>query len=774
MNKQSTWLLLTLFFGGLLTLWWAESSRIPDQQQRRRLSGRVLPQLIDTDPRSVRRVEITGGSERLVFEREANMRWRMVEPVRASAASGQLETLLTNLKLLHRLKDADTLSGPPATFGLDHPVRTVRLFGAGGESAQPLAALEIGAVAQDRRYVRAVGEPGIEICEALPLAPLELNRDDWRERTMFWIAPFDIDGLDVSAPDGAGLRVRREGGRWRLVTPIQAPADLNKIDAVLTELTGMRVSREPSGFVASGVRDFAPYGLDRPSWTITLTSARGQDSPQTLQIGKEVPDAPGLVYARRGDQDEVLAISARAVVGLGTQPSSLRSLRLTDLDLARAARIELLIEGVRHELKKTSAAGSWEIVQPEAAPADSQVVKDLLAQIANLQATEFRDASRVPNPGLDEPAITLRVWEEADRSGPNREPVPVLDLALGRIELARKTVWGRVAGDPRLAALPDSFLEELPSGPLAFRERSIVKLGQGWVDRIEQTRAGLRVVVEAAGAPDDFARWRMTAPVQAPIDLDHVARLAVLLADLRADRLVAAEPDDLAPFGLDTPELALTFTSRRKSTSGSAVAPRAPDPAVQLLVGAREEAGSEARFAKLRDSKLVFTLSKREVATLEAELHDRRVFSFAADRAVQVEVIHWDQRLIWQRQPGPPGTAWRWVPVKDNSSRITSEQVEALVNLLAQVPALRYLQYNGPFPESAGLAEPRATIRLSLEGESEPRLLRLGAPGTAGTRQATTSPRAEGPLLLVPDVPFLPWLGIPTTLPDNPFAPDTP
>ena len=63
--------------------------------------------------------------------------WQMVEPMNVAAEPSRLETLVRNLKELRRSLDAGSMTGPPATFGLDHPEATVRLWGSQNEGAEP-------------------------------------------------------------------------------------------------------------------------------------------------------------------------------------------------------------------------------------------------------------------------------------------------------------------------------------------------------------------------------------------------------------------------------------------------------------------------------------------------------------------------------------------------------------------------------------------------------------------------------------------------------------
>src|SRR5262245_30526684 len=129
MPRRSLYPLLALFFAGLLALWWADRARIPTDQERRRLSGRVLPGLSEVDPRTIDRLEISGGPEPLEFRRDSDGRWRMVAPFSVRASQPAVESLVSALRSLRRLPDAKGLSGDPAKYGLETPPRTIRAYG---------------------------------------------------------------------------------------------------------------------------------------------------------------------------------------------------------------------------------------------------------------------------------------------------------------------------------------------------------------------------------------------------------------------------------------------------------------------------------------------------------------------------------------------------------------------------------------------------------------------------------------------------------------------
>ncbi|MFO0958458.1 MAG: DUF4340 domain-containing protein [Isosphaeraceae bacterium] len=763
MKNRSTFVLLLIFFAGLLGFWWVDRSGIPTASEIRRMTGRILPTLEGVALRDIRRLTIEGGAEPLEFRRDDRDRWRMVSPIDVPAASAKIDALLSYLKVLRRLGDAGKLQGNPSDYGLDRPARTLTLYP--GEGRDPLAAIELGRVSQDRRYVRSKGEGGAEVVELSMLDMADQPRDSWRERSLFQIAAYDAAGITLEGPTGR-LQARREGGRWRLVEPIRAPADLNKLDGLLADLAGLQVLGEPGGFVTENAADFALYGLDPPYLIITVDSVSHPDRPQVVRIGSEPPGKPGRALRARGDDCEIVIVPGRALAEAAADPYKYRTSLVTDLDPAKVDRLRVESGGVRHLLQKTG--GDWKIAEPSPGPADPRVVADLIARVAELQAMQFVDPTQVRDPGTDGPGTSIRIWEEGSES-------PILGLTLGRQDAAAKAIYAKIDGDSRLAALPEAFGDVIPRGPMAFRERAVINLGPGRIDRIERVQDGLRVAIEAPAAPAspaDYVRWRMTVPVEAPVDPENTARLGVLLGGMRAENLIESGPADLAPYGLDRPGLAVAWSARPAARNANAANPGASTG--RLLVGKPSNRAKTSRYAMIEGQPLVFTLESRALAILEAELRNRRIMSFPPDRARRLELDRSGEVLAWTRSASAPGLSAPWAAESNQAGTlgVVSTQLDALVENLGRLVTPRFLQYEGPFPAYSSLNESPLTVRVKVESELEPRVLRLGSYGPEpGTLHATTSAGDSGPVFLVPAAPFQPWMP-PPNLPENPFEPE--
>ena len=125
-----TYILIGLFFGGLLALWGLGHAGVRTENERRLRETRILPDLIEVPELSVRKVAIERGKERMVFERRGQGmgRWQMVEPNDVAAEPTRLESLVRNLKELRKSLDSGSVAGPADTFGLAPPVATVSLW----------------------------------------------------------------------------------------------------------------------------------------------------------------------------------------------------------------------------------------------------------------------------------------------------------------------------------------------------------------------------------------------------------------------------------------------------------------------------------------------------------------------------------------------------------------------------------------------------------------------------------------------------------------------
>ncbi|SIN98679.1 protein of unknown function [Singulisphaera sp. GP187] len=785
-KHHTTLLLLTLFFTGLFVLWWASYVEVPTSQELAANQHLVFPQLAKTAPGEIQRLTIehpSAGDDAkpvssvpLIFERRGDA-WQMIEPLNAKAESARLEILAQNLKNLSKSTEAGTIQGPGTKYGFDPAAASIKAYGHDFET--PIAALEIGKTFGDRLYVRPGGTTGIEVVDSRLIQGLDQPPMAWREKALFNLATFQVGGITVAGP-GRNLNAERIGGHWRLLQPFPALGDDRKMEEVLGELTSLRVANGDAGFVADNVTDLAHYGLDKDHGVrVELRPVASQLKPQVILIGKPVPDQDGKFYALQSGQDDVVAISGQGLSTLGVDPNAIRSTKVADFEPARASFIRIAALGRTFDMCRTDQG--WSIVHPIHGPADHELVVTLLSKLDKLETSEFFSPSKISNPELSPAAISLQLWQlkRGERLPTKAVDEPTGDLKvnlnLGRHDVLRKSVYAQVAGDSTILALPDEFLEALPQNDLAFRERSLINLSPGQISQLTVVRDGKTFVLSPAKSGDPN-QWKMEKPVEARADTEAITKALVMLTGLRAQRLITDQRVAPRQFGLDAPNMIITWTS---PSTGKKSESRSDEPVTQSLTIGGRVPKSEAWYAQLSDSPLIFTLGDDVVLPFRAEFRTRQILSFSSKQVDRL-TLRWPERAAtFEHHPTPRGGVYDWnLASETKSGPFDLSRIHSLAGDLAKLNTRMFIQYEGPFPEASGLATPQLTVEYTLKGDDTKHTLRVGNTFEQGEYYATTAPNKEGLVFALGGTGWADLIRLAgerksIELPEDVFAPDT-
>ena len=734
MKTRGTYALLALFFAGLIGLWAANLAQIPTRAILERTSHRILAGLVDTKPDDLRKVEILGGEDPLVFERGEGNHWQMTSPMDVAADPSKVETLAYNLKELTRRPDAATLDGDPAKFGMAPPERIIRLWGTATDA--PIASLDVGKVSLDRRYVRATGAEGVEVVDAKGLDLLKLPPTRWRDHEIFRVPSFEVDAIRISA-GGEDLKFGRTRKGWHILAPYKVPAAEARVDALIADLGSLRVL-DDSRFVADDVpiADLGRYGLKDPVLTIEVDAGRVVRRPtkQVLRVGKPVEGKEGQVYVLREGQDDVLAVESRVLKDLRPDPISYRSPKVADINVARVIRIEVEKPSEGDGFEAVRTPNGWAILRPSPAYADRQAVQDFLKSLDQLQTSTYLPTHAAAELGLEKPSMVLKIWEAPDPQDTSGQPSAdpngelAMTLQVGRRDIPRKAIYVRIEGDPNILVLPDSAHDFLPRTSLAFRDRRMLAVAADKIERIKFEGPGRRVtlippILKNMGLGKIPIGWWLVDPVTAPADSRSVGQLLKLLANYRAETLVAESAPDLDKFGLKTPTLIVTWSNIApismiaKPAEATSPPARTPLEDHALLIGSPVPNRPNLRYAKLGDRPIIFTVGMDLLAVLDSEWHDHRVLSFDPKQVRKVQLDWPDRDLVLKLVEEGSNRKWTLQGSVD-SSTLDPGRLLPLLESASRLETMRFAQYTGEFHEVAGLKSPQLTIRFELDDGS--------------------------------------------------------
>ena len=495
---------------------------------------------------------------------KASGAWRLTEPFNASADPRSVMKFVDALAfspIRDSMEDSELarLGRGRADFGLDCPRVTVRVVGPHGA-----AELAFGSAtpAGDGVYAAVLGEKSVFVVDTNAFAAVDVDAGGLRSRSLFSIGADEIGALDVRRSEGAFMRFARDGEKWRMTEPQDAPASAAKVRKFLDTVLEARAAEFVWPVGTSNETDtasvalLAGYGLDSESAvTVTLKGTDGVD--RLLSLGREADN--GFVYALAHNGAAVVTVEATFKDFVLEGANGFLDTRLFPYDEA-SVRTLSLVDGAERYLLARGDDGSWRLDAPVAAPADPDEVASILGSVLALHSSA-EDASGI--------AVSVST---------NARPVRV----------SREAVLGR------------HRLEDLRSRDIA---------------RIEPSRIRRIVSMPQGGKPSsvvydmDRRAWNVESSASGGVaDAAAIESVLEVLNPLRAESVVTLKvgPGGLGRYGLETPSHVVAIDRNEEDSVRR-----------NVLIGDKAPGG---RYATFGSSDAVFVLGEDAVRRLTSPL----------------------------------------------------------------------------------------------------------------------------------------------------------
>jgi hypothetical protein len=328
-------------------------------------------------------------------------------------------------------------------------------------------------------YVSVGGSDPVYSVASFATNALRKTLDELRDKRVSHFDTAAVDRVEVRWRGGGRVVLARAGEGWRLLEPIEGPADSTTVESLLTDLSFLRAT----GFVDAPPPD-AEVGLDDPEFAVTLTGAtadaadggaEGAGAPEAapalriqLAIGSAVDEGSRLA---RGAAASLYRIPAERIDDFPRELVAYRFKDLADFPQADAKRVEIAFQrrmssaegDAPLELVATRSETSW-VAEPE----DFQPGKlaSLVSELSRLRADDILADAMGPEElaalGLSPPNVRIRVYGEAEE--------PLAEVLLGGARDDGR-VAAQAAGNPMVFALDESVAEYVPLSLDAFRSR---------------------------------------------------------------------------------------------------------------------------------------------------------------------------------------------------------------------------------------------------------------------------------------------------------------
>ena len=538
-----------------------------------------------------------------------------------------------------------------------------------------------------------------------------------------------LDGIVIQNGDDK-IELRRQDRKWRIETPFKDQADSGAIENLLADLEGwQKFDTIPAQEIEKDKGRLDEFGLSKAKLRLKLL---GKEMPPEIVFGGDAA-FEGKMYVRLEDTSAVFLAGQTVRTDISKKPEDFRDKKLTDLTTAQVTRVLLKTAAGEMELEKK--ADHWEIVKPLRARGDDQKIGDLIAQVTTASIQQFvaEDRGDLHPYGLAEPRGSITLFTAEDKAGQM--------LQIGGIpEKEKDQVYVRFAARNAVYTLPKKIEEVLGTKPADLRDRHLVRVDMDILDRITIDAAGKGKTVLARKAES----WTIASRDNQPANSGEVNRLLDLLKNELVTKFVEDVASDLAKYGLDKPQLQLTFSSFASENTAETTA--GEHPFATVAFGKTE---GDNVYARLGDEPFVVAVRRAlldNIFTDPLQWQELAVFRFKPDEVHKLSVAtdHESDLIRTAKKE------WTWVK---GTEPINQANVQSLLNTLT---TLRAVRWTGATVPAHAIDKPQATITFTTSPDDKnTHKLFVGGPAGDGMWFARTDERDGTFVISNPDFSVL-------------------
>src|SRR6476661_561138 len=524
-----------------------------------------------------------------------------------------------------------------------------------------------------------------------------------------------IDGIVIQNGDQK-IEIRRRDNKWRLETPIKDQADGALVETLLSDLENwQKEGTIPAKEIDSDKSKLAEYGLHNPKLKLKLL---GQDAAMEARM-----------YVRFQNSKETFLARESVKKDIDKKPEEFRDRKLTDLSNAQVRRVVLKTPVGEIELEKKDT--NWEILKPLRARADDQKVNDLISQVTSARIGQFvaEDRGDLRPYGLAEPRGSITLFDQEQKKDQKVEIGESIKVAgreekgqtlqIGAIpEKETDQVYVRFAPRGSVYTLPKKIDEILNTKPADLRDNHLVRIDTNILDRITIDAPGKTKTVLARKDEN----WTMTNRNNAPADAGAVRRMIDALQNERVTKFVEDVASNLPKYGLDKPQLQLTFSSFASENTAESKA--GEEPFTTIAFGKDE---GDNVYARLTDEPFVVAVRRGlldQISPDPLQWQDLSIFKFKAEQLHSVSLTT-DKELSLERDQK---NQWHWLK---GSGAINQANLQSLLTTLSNLYAVRWLGTTTP---QQGFDKPQLVLSFTTSADNKTSYkLTVGAQNNDGT-----------------------------------------
>jgi hypothetical protein len=503
--------------------------------------------------------------------RRQGAHWSMKSPLADSADQALIDEVMTDLEMMRKdetisASQIESHKDELQAFGLQSPKVQLAISEQGAAKPTTLAFGNDTPV-ENKTYVQVGGTTGDVFVVGDELKKLlEKDVNAWRDHRLTDIAATDVTKATIKNAAGE-IELQRVGDHWKIAKPIDARADDQKVNDLVSQVTNLPIQ----SFVADDKANAAAYGLADPRGTITLYTANDSkgtelmigssptvpaETPKPSEAGSTPPPAKeaDTVYARLPSRQSIYTVAKSVDDILKMKPNDLRDHSFVRLNPDMVDRIKITpAGGAAFTFGRKDKV--WSVLTPASGQAvDAGKPTQLMQQLSAATVTDFvaDSAADLAKYGLDHPAlqVTFSSFASENTAESNAGEKPIATLSFGRSE--GTNVYARVEEEPFIVSVPKTVEDEVPMDPLLWQPLNIFQADPDKVGVLEEKAKDRPDVVLTRPGKGDWTLAKGTGPVEQA----KAESIVNTLSRLHAVRWVGPVKPE---YGLDATATSLSF-----------------------------------------------------------------------------------------------------------------------------------------------------------------------------------------------------------------------
>jgi hypothetical protein len=366
----------------------------------------------------------------------------------------------------------------------------------------------------------------------------------------------DLVRVVIHRPDGVLALAEQADGEW-LVEGYAWPAARSMVNRVKHQIHDLSARAT----VIQDAESPEIYGLGQNAIKVELSFRDG--AALAFLAGDPNPSAVSFyIQPLTGSAADgrVFTVKKSALDYYSLAPEEFRERRFASHDANDADRIEADLPGARRIVLQRTGSFHWQLLEPVQVPASREEVRRLLGRVTALKAKAFVEdhPTDLGRYGLDAPRARILI------KFASRDPI---DLSIGDVAEVedgvgepRSYAYMKLADDFTVYTAPDDLLTDYEIEPADLRLRKFMLMRVGDVtDVLVDLRAGpdedLAGLVPMMYRADKWL-WGDGVPVPGSTP----SRVALRVAEIEADEIVAEDSGGSDRFGFARPRLTVQLT----------------------------------------------------------------------------------------------------------------------------------------------------------------------------------------------------------------------